>query len=231
MRFEAVLLDVGGVFHLPAHDRIASVLERVGLEVALDQLDQAHYAGVATVDDFTLDDRSVWMAYQRSYARACGAPAERIEEVAEEFYAEFTDSAVWTRVIDGAPDALRALKHVGVKLAIVSNADGSVEAQLRADGICQVGPGPGVPVDAVFDSSVVGFSKPDPRIFQLALEHLGVAPDRAIHVGDIVAADVDGARAAGITPVLMDPYDLHEHVDVLRVKSLHDVVDLIQHAR
>ena len=46
-------------------------------------------------------------------------------------------------------------------------------------------------------------------------------------MGDIVAADVEGARAAGVTPVLMDPYDLHPDVDVLRVRSLRDVVAIV----
>jgi putative hydrolase of the HAD superfamily len=225
---QAVLLDVGGVFHLPDHDRIVDALARA--EVAVDPagLDRAHYAGVAALDDFTEGDRSIWLAYNRAYARACGAPDDRIEAVAEILLSEFTTGGVWTRVIPGSREALQELAALGVALAIVSNADGSVEAQLRADGICQVGDGAGVPVGAVLDSAVVGVAKPDPKIFELALEQLGIAPEGAIHVGDTPAADVDGARAAGVRPVLIDPHDDHGALDVDRVRSLGEVVELVR---
>ena len=227
VRFDAVLLDVGGIFHLPAHDRISAALGRAGL-TSPDDLDRAHYAGVAAITDFTDGDRNVWMAYQPAYALACGAPAERLDEIAELLHAEFVSGGVWTRVIPESVAALRALKALGVKLAVVSNADGTVEQQLRDDGIGQVGPGPGVELDAVLDSAVVCVSKPDPRIFELALERIGVPAERALHVGDILAADVEGARAAGVTPVLMDPYDLHPDIDVQRVRSLSDVVEIVR---
>ena len=83
----------------------------------------------------------------------------------------------------------------------------------------------------MLDSSVVGVAKPDPRIFAIALERLGVAPEHAIHVGDTPAADVDGAIAAGVTPVLVDPYDDHAELAVTRVASLADVVALLPDPR
>ena len=61
----------------------------------------------------------------------------------------------------------------------------------------------------VIDSSVVGFTKPDPRIFALALERLGVDAADALMVGDSPSADVDGALAVGIRAALIDPYDFY----------------------
>ena len=59
----------------------------------------------------------------------------------------------------------------------------------------------------VADSTRAGVAKPDPAIFGLALESLGVpASDTVLHVGDSLRSDVDGARAAGIQPVHFDPY-------------------------
>ena len=224
---DAVLLDVGGVFHLPDHDRIVAALARVGLDVDPAALDRAHYAGVRGLTDFREGDREIWLAYNRGYAHALGADG-RVDEVAEMLLNEFTTGGVWTRIFPGSPEALAALSTTGVKLAIVSNADGSVEAQLAADGICQLGPGPGVTMDAILDSSVVGCAKPDPRIFEIALERLGgIAPARAVHVGDTPAADAAGALAAGITPVLIDPFDDHEDFDGIRVPSLAAAVELL----
>ncbi|MGH8982628.1 MAG: HAD family hydrolase [Acidimicrobiia bacterium] len=230
-QIDAVLLDVGGVFLLPDHDHLAAALERAGVRVDRSRLDHAHYLGVAALESFVEGDREIWQAYNHAYARACGAGDDQVAEAVEILLNEFTVAEVWTRTIPGSREALRHIADLGVKLAIVSNADGTVEDQLRADAICQVGPGAGVPVDAVLDSTVVGVAKPDPKIFEIALERVAVAPDRAIHVGDTPAADVAGARAAGIRPVLVDPYDLHTRLDVVRVPSLAEVVELVASAR
>jgi putative hydrolase of the HAD superfamily len=227
---DAVLLDVGGVFVLPDHEHLAAALERAGVRVDRERLDHAHYLGVAALDRFVEGDREIWQAYNHAYARACGADDDQVAEAVEILLNEFTVAEVWTRIVPGSREALRRLATLGVKLAIVSNADGTVEEQLRADGICQVGPGAGVPVDAVLDSSVVGVAKPDPKIFEIALDRVGVAPERTIHVGDTPAADVKGALAAGIRPVLVDPYDLHGALAVERVRSLDGVVDLVARA-
>jgi putative hydrolase of the HAD superfamily len=226
-RIEAVLLDVGGVFILPEHDRISSALERAGVSADPSDFDRAHYLGVANLDHFVEGDREIWHAYNRAYARACGADEEHVADAVEALLNEFTVAEVWTRIVPGSTAALGRIADLGVKLAIVSNADGTVEEQLRADGICQVGPGRGVPVDTVLDSTVVGVAKPDPEIFEIALDRIGISADRAIHVGDTPAADVAGARAAGIRPVLIDPYDFHEHLEVDRVRSLAEVVELV----
>jgi putative hydrolase of the HAD superfamily len=223
-----VLLDVGGVLFLPDHDRIVAALARLGVSADSVDLDRAHYEGVAALEEFTEGDRSIWMAYQRAYARACGTPDDLVEEIADGLLNEFTTGGIWTRVIPESREGLEALADLDVALAIVSNSDGSVESQLREHAICQVGPGPGVPVAAVIDSSVVGVSKPDPRIFDIALGALNVPAGGAIHVGDMPGADVDGARAAGVDPVLMDPYHLHPDLDVDRVTSLFEVAELVR---
>ncbi|HEY3096653.1 MAG TPA: HAD family hydrolase [Acidimicrobiia bacterium] len=225
---EAVLIDVGGVLVLPDHDRIAAALDRVDVHVDRDLLDRAHYAGVASLDEFSEGDREIWVRYNRAYARACNVPEDVLDDAIEHLLNEFATGAVWSRVVPGSRDTLRELASLGMQLAIVSNAGGDTEQRMREFGICQVGPGPGTEVGAILDSTVVGAAKPDPRIFQLALEALDVSAERAIHVGDTPGADVDGAHAADVVPVLMDPYDLHPDLDVERVRSLLDVVELVR---
>jgi putative hydrolase of the HAD superfamily len=233
-RIEAVLLDLGGVFYLPDHDRMFAALARLGLDPAATDLDRAHYVGVAGIDahlaavpDTADVGHRFWYAYNRSYAQAVGVTDDRVEHASAVLLEEFGRGGVWTREIPGARDALRAIAATGVAIGIVSNADGTVEEQLRADGICQVGPGPGVEVGAVVDSTVVGVAKPDPAIFHHALDRLGVRASGAIHVGDMPAADVEGARAAGIRPVLVDPYDHHGHLDCTCVTALAGVLELL----
>ncbi|HEV2993091.1 MAG TPA: HAD-IA family hydrolase [Acidimicrobiia bacterium] len=225
---QAVLLDLGGVFYLPDHDRVLGALARLERTIERHRIDEAHYHGVAALEDFRDGDRSVWHAYNRAYARVCGIESDGIDDAMAKLLEEFGQGGMWTRVIPGAVVALRKLSALGLGLAVVSNADGTVEEQLRSDRICQVGPGDGVPVGAILDSSVVGVSKPDPGIFHMALDALGVTPAQAVHVGDTPAADVAGARAAGVTPVLVDPYDLHPEIGCTRIHSLSDLPALLR---
>jgi putative hydrolase of the HAD superfamily len=225
---EAVLIDVGGVLVLPDHDRMAAALERAGVHVGRNLLDRAHYAGVAALDQFTEGDREIWTTYNRAYARACNTPEDALDGAVEHLLNEFATGAVWSRIVPGSVEALQELAALDVELAIVSNADGDTEQRLRDFGICQLGPGQATEVAAILDSTVVGVAKPDPRIFELALEALDVAAERAMHVGDTPGADVDGARAAGVNPVLIDPFEFHTDLDVERVSSLADVVGLVR---
>jgi putative hydrolase of the HAD superfamily len=225
-RVDAVCIDLGGVVYLPDHARMLAALARLGVAAEPEALDRAHYAGVAATNDFT-SDHSVWHAYNLAYARVHGVPDEHLDDARAILLEEFDRGDVWTREIDGVREALHALAALSVRLAVVSNADGTVEQQLRDDGIGQVGPGDGVELAVVLDSRVVGVAKPDPAIFRLALDAMGVEPQHTLHIGDTPAADVEGARAAGIHPVLVDPFDHHADLDCVRVRHLDDVVALL----
>jgi putative hydrolase of the HAD superfamily len=95
-------------------------------------------------------------------------------------------------------DALAALRDDGAtRVVVVSNWDVSLHVVLAATGLSRL-------VDAAISSAEFGAAKPDPAIFGRALELAGgVAPGAALHAGDTVAADVEGARAAGILPVFV----------------------------
>jgi putative hydrolase of the HAD superfamily len=214
---EAVFLDVGGVFHLPAHALVTAALRRAGVAASEALLDRAHYAGVAALGEWPGGDDGIWTAYERAYAESLGAPAGCVPDAVAELDVAFRGPGIWSRLAPGSLDGLRALQATGVALAVVSNSDGTLEGRLRDEGICQVGEGRGVPMTIVIDSGVVGVAKPDPAIFTIALDACGVAPERALHVGDTVGADVDGALAAGVRPVHLDPYgfcgdDSHVHI-------------------
>jgi FMN phosphatase YigB (HAD superfamily) len=94
--------------------------------------------------------------------------------------------------------------------------------------LCQVGPGIGVEIECVVDSGNVGVMKPDPRIFEAAIDLLGLRADQVWYVGDMPAIDVIGARRAGIRPFLMDPLSLHLDASYERVPSLAALADLIR---
>jgi FMN phosphatase YigB (HAD superfamily) len=82
-------------------------------------------------------------------------------------------------------------------------------------------------VDTIFDSYDEGIEKPDPRFFRLALERTGSDAKTTVHVGDLYHVDVVGARAAGITPVLLDVANLYQGCDCMRVRSLMELVEAV----
>lgn len=225
-----VLLDVGGIFHLPAHEPILGALARADAPTAAERIDRAHYAGAATFSpdyEGELPWETMWRAYLDAYARECGVPDDRLPEAVDHLGSEFATGALWARVVPGSVEALRELAATGVTLGIVSNADGAVGVRLAEQEVLQVGPGPGVRVATVIDSGVVGVQKPDPRIFRLALDALDADADTTVYVGDMPAIDVVGARNAGLRPLLMDPFGFQAGVDCEKVASLTDVATLV----
>jgi putative hydrolase of the HAD superfamily len=82
--------------------------------------------------------------------------------------------------------------------------------------------------DCMIDSHVVGVEKPDPRIFELALQQLGLPADRCVYVGDNYDRDVIGARQAGLIPILIDPFDVVAAQDVVRIHELKDLGMLLR---
>jgi putative hydrolase of the HAD superfamily len=227
---KAVLLDVGGVVFLPDHDRMLGALARAGFAPPVELLDRAHYAGAAGLTGEAASEEwpSYWKHYLDAYLTTCDVPDDLRESAHEHLASEFATAAVWTRIAPGAREGLRALRGTGVALGIVSNSDGTVEQQLREHQLAQVGDGAGAGVECIIDSTVVGVAKPEPRIFELALDAIGVASEDAWYVGDTPAFDVVGARNAGLRPFLLDPYQFHLDADYDRVATLDELASLIQ---
>jgi len=172
-----VLLDVGGVFHLPDHDMIREAFSRAEFDVDVEVLDHAHYAGAAagSVDyEGELVWRDFWPEYVDRYARMCEVPDDRFDDAVDHLDTTFTTMVPWARVIPGSREGLRELAEAGLRLGVVSNADGTTAERLALEEVLQVGPGTGVEVETLVDSGVVGVSKPDPRIFEMALDALGL---------------------------------------------------------
>jgi FMN phosphatase YigB (HAD superfamily) len=122
---------------------------------------------------------------------------------------------------DDVLPSLRALRALGLQLVVVSNANGTVQALADRLGLTEC-------VSCVLDSFVERVEKPDPRFFEIALARSGADRSSTIHVGDLYEVDVVGARAAGITPVLLDAADLYPDADCARVRSLAALVEMLQ---
>jgi putative hydrolase of the HAD superfamily len=224
---EAVLVDAGGVLLVPDPDAVRRELAAFGVEPDDETCLRAHYLSMREVDRIGPGD---WPTVDRCFARAVGVAEEHVEDAVP-----FVDSIYmrdrWTPA-GGAAEALVALQDAGVPIAVVSNAGGTMEEQLLAHDICSVDGATHARVAVVVDSDVVGVEKPDPKIFSYALDVLGIRPERGIYVGDTMAFDVVGARAAGLWPVHVDPYELcPDRADHAHAASLREVATAVIAAR
>jgi len=102
------------------------------------------------------------------------------------------------RSYDDVAALLEAARGAGIRTAVITNGPGPVQrGKLAAAGLSDA-------FDAVLISGEVGSAKPDVRIFETALAELGVAAERAWHIGDTLAYDIAGARAAGVGAVWLN---------------------------
>lgn len=209
----AWFLDAGNTLISIDWERVAGELEGLGLRAGPRTLARAEAAArpalsrrvagrsTETLDTFELYVR-LWLE------RLPGGPTTDLDQEALERTARALvprlkvpgrADLLWNRALPGVAGALERLGARGIARVVVSNSDGSVERSLERAGLRGL-------VDHVVDSHLVGHEKPDPAIFEHARALVGVAPGDCLHVGDLLAVDVLGARAAGIEAVLLDPH-------------------------
>lgn len=128
---------------------------------------------------------------------------------------------LWSFLLPGVKQGLDILRKKGYHLVVVSNSDGTVEKCLENAGIRHY-------FNSVVDSGLVGFEKPDPRLFQYALELSGSVPEKTLHVGDMYHIDILGAFSAGMHAILIDPFDDWKDVDCLKSPDLLSVARMLE---
>ena len=117
-------------------------------------------------------------------------------------------------------DTLIALRRAVPRLGIVSNWDWRLPELCERLGLASY-------FDFIVVSARVGCSKPNPCIFREALRQASAMPERALHVGDSLAADVRGAQVVGITGVLVDRAGTAAPGDYPVVRDLREVLDWV----
>jgi putative hydrolase of the HAD superfamily len=220
-RFDAVLFDAGGVLVLPDPTVIGPLLAYYGGDASLDAHRRAHYAGMKAKSDVGASEMA-WAPYNDAYVATVGVRPDDRTEAAQVFDGA-RHAPLWRWMIPETRVALDAMAAVGVPMGVVSNASGQIEGILIRE-VCQVGPGDHVEMRCIVDSHVVGVAKPDPAIFDHALaEFAEFDRSRIAYVGDSVTMDIASSSAAGLHPILLDPYDDHAGADFERLRSVADL--------
>lgn len=220
-----IFLDAGGVLVFPNWQRIADALRLRGVDVeplalaAAEPHAKRHLDQTRTVRA-TNDEKRGWLYFNLILERAGVPSSDATAEALSELHRYHQESNLWDHMPDDVLPSLRALRALGLQLVIVSNANGTVSKLAERLGLTEC-------VECVLDSHIERVEKPDPRFFEIALERSGARRETTIHVGDLYEVDVMGARAAGITPVLLDAAHLYPDADCLRVQSLPALVELV----
>lgn len=228
----AVFLDFYNTicYFVPSRDeRQAQACRDYGLEVAKPALWRAY----VTAEDYwtaenarsalarrTPEEMEVFYAdYEQVLLAAAGLEVSR--EEALQIYRRYAQMERSLRTFDDVSPTLAELRQRGLKIGLISNTDRDVRPFCAEMGVA-------ADFDFILSSCAVGFEKPDPRIFQVALDLAAVQPHEAVHVGDQYMSDVVGALAAGIRPLLLDRYGMLGHRDGCeRIASLREIAKRI----
>ena len=194
----AVLFDFGGTLDaagVPWKERIFHLYREEGVDIAAERFAPVFYRA----DDALVGTIPSTLSFRDTVHRLVAGVSSGLG---------VTDAAVGARVatcfIDQALDAVGAGTPVLARLArryrlgLVSNFYGNLEtvcADVGLHGFFAV----------IVDSTRVGCTKPDPRIFHHALEGVGVAPGEATFVGDSPTRDMAGARGVGMRHIWLVP--------------------------
>ena len=221
MKIAAVLFDAGNTLLFLDYERLArEVGPAVGVPLTAQGLEAQSSEAALQLERSDTSDHDRASRYLESLFLLAGVPREKLGLVRDTLLRLHGERHLWSAMHPGTPAALARMRQAGLRLGVVSNSDGRVEEALAAAGIR-------ANFEVIVDSRLVGFEKPDPRIFQAALEPLGIAPEGALYVGDIYEVDVIGARRAGMDVVLLDPAGNHAGRDVQTAPSIAAVADLI----
>ena len=209
-RPEAILFDAGGTLILQDPEEMG---RRLGTVIEPRRAHRAHYEAMAEYSDLRLAGEDVdWDWWMERYFTILGV-------VDPHLAGEKTDHGygLWNHALEGVGAAVEQLRDSGMRVGVVSNSDGSVRGSLGTAGLLDL-------FEFVIDSHEVGVSKPNPKIFQTALDRMDLEPSKAWYVGDSVFHDVNGARAAGLSrALLVDPYGLGPK-DVSTIGSVAELV-------
>lgn len=222
-RPQALLLDAGDTILFMDYSALAEALAGLGEHIAVDQLERAMplaKSAYQTVVRENAQHEHGWFVLVRSLLLEAGIAPERAEGLLAPLRAIHEDFYFWRSVPPEVPAALGRARAAGIRLGVVSNSEGRLQSVFERIGVLDW-------FEVVVDSHLEGVAKPDPRIFQIALERMGgIAPENAIYAGDLPEIDLVGANAAGMHAALVDTIDNYKaRPDLPRVNSVAQLVD------
>jgi putative hydrolase of the HAD superfamily len=222
---ETLFLDAGGVLIDPNWGRVAEILTRHGLDVTTAALTAAEPRAKRRMDTIEYVAASGDASRARRYfdlvfdlAGVGTGPARQAALVeVREYHAR---ENLWEHVPEDVRPSLQRFQAAGLRVVVVSNSNGKLRELLRRLDLFGY-------FSLIVDSFEEGVEKPDPRLFEIALDRVRGRREATLHVGDFYEIDVVGARAAGLQAALLDVAGLYPGHDCPRFASLTALADAL----
>ena len=204
MALRAVFLDAGGTLmweRVPRERLYADAARRRGLDVSdsrmASSMFRVHEELTRTpAAGFRYTERWFEAFIERIFCADLDLQRDELPALQAELFDLFGDPGTFEADPE-APELCAEIRRLGLGQGIVSNWSEPLPHLLDGLGLSQR-------VDFVLVSAIEGLEKPDPRLFERALERAGVEPHEAVHLGDHPERDYDAARSAGLEAVLLD---------------------------
>ncbi len=149
---------------------------------------------------------------------------EKLDPIIEKIIFEDSKKSLWTYTFKWIRKTLERLKNEGYRMSVISNSDGRVEDILCETGLRSF-------MERVYDSHIIGISKPNVGIFDRALEDLSLAPKDALYIGDMFYIDVLGANRAGIPAIHLDPFGFYKGWKGIRIPTIAKIFTILKNHR
>ena len=220
-----ILFDAGGTLIHLDYGFLQRVLRRAGISVTQQALREGEGAARTTVDQRMLaaetdTDETRRHPYFISLFTHLGLKKAKIDQVLDFLETEHKRHNLWRVMRPSTPQVLSNLRAQGLQLGVVSNSDGRIFSILDRCGIANF-------FQVIVDSHDVGVEKPDPRIFQFALDKLQARPEQTIYVGDIYSIDIVGAERARLQPVLIDGVGCYATTQCRKIRHLRSLLSIV----
>lgn len=219
---DTLFLDAGGVLVHPSWTRVSAALADAGIDVSSARLAEAEPHAMRALDQAAIvgatDDRKRGWLYFNLILEQVGIDLSDATDRALATLRAYHDTHnLWEHVEPDVVPLLASLRARGLRLVVVSNANGRLRHLFDRLDLTRW-------FDVLLDSHEWGVEKPDPRLFELALQAAGATADRTAHVGDLYHVDIAGARRAGLgAAVLYDAANLYPEADCPRIARLADL--------
>ena len=221
MSLTAVFFDAGNTLLFPSTELTLAPLQSRRIHPSQEQLYAAERVAKTYLDQALTRGVSVdvqyWDLYYTHLLDELGCDGEG--DLKGALVAATRNGINWLQVVPGTREILERLRR-RFRLGVISNSDGTIGQALERAGLADC-------FESVTDSSHVGHEKPDPRIFQAALDSLQVGCEQSIYVGDIYSVDFLGARSAGMSAILMDAAGVYRETGLPRVGSLAELEPML----
>jgi HAD superfamily hydrolase (TIGR01662 family) len=198
-----LFLDAGGTVLFPDQRRVHDIILENGYDIPEEQLQSWMTRFIRSFDELLRSDGQTHFDFYEWVLEHAEVDPQHIPVLTMRLQQADARNSLWSFSYPWVRDTLARLTTEGYRMSIVSNADGRVEMELGRAGLRPY-------FEKVFDSHLVGYTKPDVRLFQHALTTLGLRPAECLFVGDLFYVDVLGANRAGMAAIHLDPYGLYD---------------------